>query len=129
LNRLHFPLRHEAEFDQILQVLRIFVSLLVLLVHEEVKRRVCELSIEENAQEVFGVLEGVSILTLAVECVNFELLDAAIKVLNVDLVGDLVELELLVSLDLAVELLLFSTLLFDLLLGRLFLLARTLGQN
>ena len=90
-NRLHLPACHQAKLNQVLQMLRIFVLLLIILVHEEVERWVCELAVEKNSKEVFRILEGVSILSLAVKGVDFELLDAAVEVLNVDLVGNLVE--------------------------------------
>lgn len=99
----------------------VFVSLLVLLVHHELKVGVLELSVKHESQKVGRAFVGVSVLALCKEGVHAEVLDSALEILQFHLVGQLVKRK--ATFVLVLELLVILVFLDSLLFGCLLLLA------
>lgn len=112
----------EVQFKQVCKVHRVLVALLVLLVHHEVKARVFQLGVVQNADEVACSLVRIGVIFVGEKGVNFDVLDTAGELTLVDLVRELLKIEaaLVRVLEHLVVLVLFHPLLF----GRLLLLAR-----
>lgn len=92
----------------------VLISLLVFLVHREIKAWVLKLAVKQHSQEVRRIFERIHVVTFRVEGVNEKLRNTALEILEIYKVGKLVKIKaaLVLVLELFVVLMFFYPLFF-----------------